>query len=195
MPASPIDVLQRLGAEPRLRQPCAAADLAGQLGLATRFRPALAWLLDRLTAAGILADAAASGPGAALRYHSTGDWPKPRSQELRQRIKELESASLPTLDLLDVAAAAYPRIAAGEMTGEDALLSPESLPLWLAYFNNGNPLYAVHNRVSAIDASPGWQQRGRCASWKSAPAPAAPPNASCRNWRRAVFSIASSDCW
>ena len=109
-----IDVLQRLGAEPRLRQPCAAADLAGQLGLATRFRPALAWLLDRLTAAGILADAAASGPGAALRYHSTGDWPKPRLQELRQRIKEIESASLPTLDLLDIAAAAYPRIAAGE---------------------------------------------------------------------------------
>jgi SAM-dependent methyltransferase len=32
-------------------------------------------------------------------------------------------------------------------------LAPEHINLWLAYFNNGHPLYALNNRVSAIAAA------------------------------------------
>jgi hypothetical protein len=58
-----------------------------------------------------------------------------------------------TFDLLDMAAAAYPRIARGEVDGESALLAAEHIKLWLAYFNNEHPLYALNNRVSAIAAA------------------------------------------
>lgn len=145
-----VDILGQLGAGPALRQPCTAAALADRLGLVPRFIPALSWLLDRLAAAGLLSTEDGDG---ALRYRSAGAWPAPQRAELRRRLAEVDSACLPAFDLLDAAAAAYPAIASGAMTGEQALLSPEAIALWLAYFDNRNPLYAVHNRVAASDAA------------------------------------------
>ncbi len=149
-----VDVLQRLGARPRLREPRRAAELAADLGVVAGFVPALSWLLGRLAAAGILL-AAPAAPAAAggARYQSAGPWPDPQTAALRRRMAAIDGRNLAALDLLDAAAAAYPAIATGSMTGEQALLSPEAIPLWLAYFSNRNPLYAVHNRVSAGDAA------------------------------------------
>lgn len=143
-----IDILRRLGAAPALDLACSVDDLCGRLGLLPRFGAALSWLLESLAAA----EHVSSDGGDPVRYRSLRAWPPPRMQELRARIQEIDSTNLPTLDLLDAAAAAYPRIARGETTGEDALLAVENIHLWLAYFNNGNPLYAVNNRVGAIDA-------------------------------------------
>lgn len=38
---------------------------------------------------------------------------------------------------------------AGEATGDEILFAPQKLPLWLDYFSNDNPLYAINNTVGA----------------------------------------------
>ncbi|MGW5051295.1 class I SAM-dependent methyltransferase [Actinokineospora sp. NPDC004072] len=37
----------------------------------------------------------------------------------------------------------------GAATGDEILFSPQKLPLWLKYFSNDNPLYAINNSVGA----------------------------------------------
>ncbi|UVS81504.1 methyltransferase [Actinokineospora sp. UTMC 2448] len=37
----------------------------------------------------------------------------------------------------------------GRATGDEILFSPQKLPLWLKYFSNDNPLYAINNTVGA----------------------------------------------
>jgi SAM-dependent methyltransferase len=72
---------------------------------------------------------------------------------LRAWAAEIDMTNRATFDLLDAAAAVYPRIARGEVDGASALLAAEHINLWLAYFNNDHPLYALNNRVSAVAAA------------------------------------------
>jgi SAM-dependent methyltransferase len=37
----------------------------------------------------------------------------------------------------------------GEATGDEILFAPQKLPLWVDYFSNKNPLYAINNTVGA----------------------------------------------
>ena len=41
------------------------------------------------------------------------------------------------------------RYFAGEASGDEILFAPQKLPLWLKYFSNENPLYAINNLVGA----------------------------------------------
>ncbi|HEV7648538.1 MAG TPA: class I SAM-dependent methyltransferase [Actinophytocola sp.] len=41
------------------------------------------------------------------------------------------------------------RYFAGEATGDEILFAPQRFPLWLRYFSNDNPLYAINNTVGA----------------------------------------------
>jgi SAM-dependent methyltransferase len=41
------------------------------------------------------------------------------------------------------------RFFAGEATGDEILFAPQKLPLWLKYFSNENPLYAINNTIGA----------------------------------------------
>src|SRR5207245_5539558 len=58
-----------------------------------------------------------------------------------------------TLDLLDHAASLYAAIAVGEQSGDQNLLGPQGVPLWLNYFHNDNLTYAVNNWVGAAAAT------------------------------------------
>lgn len=144
-----IDILRRLGAAPALAAPYSAEALGEELEVRSGFSGALAWLLNRLADAGLLA----TDSGDPVQYCARDPLPEPDLLDLRARAAEIDSANLPTFDLLDAAAAFYPLVARGEATGEDGLLAAESIPLWLAYFNNGHPLYAVNNQVAAIAAA------------------------------------------
>ncbi len=62
-----------------------------------------------------------------------------------------DPAYAPAYALLDEAAALYPRVAAGETTGEQALF--RKLMLWTSYFSNANRYYALNNRVAARAAA------------------------------------------
>jgi SAM-dependent methyltransferase len=37
----------------------------------------------------------------------------------------------------------------GETSGDEILFAPQQLPLWLKYFSNDNPLYAINNTIGA----------------------------------------------
>jgi SAM-dependent methyltransferase len=55
--------------------------------------------------------------------------------------------------LLDHAARLYGIVAIGEKNGDQNLLGPQGVPLWLNYFNNDNLTYAVNNWVGAAAAA------------------------------------------
>src|SRR5262249_40005287 len=58
----------------------------------------------------------------------------------------------PAYVLADRAAQDYPTFLRGERTGEEILFSPARLRLWVEFFSNDNPLYAVNNLVGAVAA-------------------------------------------
>lgn len=146
-----LDLARRLGLEPELARGASAADLAGRLGFAPGFRPALESLLERLATAGEL-ERQPCGCGG-VRYHARRPLREPELAELRALGLGIDPAMTPTLDLLDAAAAAYPAVAAGTTTGEHELFAAGRIALWLAYFSNRNPVYALNNLQTAVVAA------------------------------------------
>ena len=108
------------------------------------------WLLEWLHAEGLLrvTGAAAETP----LYSPVGSIQAEDPAALRAALLEHDPRNAPTVELLEAAAAAYPRVARGEITGEEALFAPGS-NRWADYFDNENPLYAINNRVAAAAAA------------------------------------------
>jgi SAM-dependent methyltransferase len=73
---------------------------------------------------------------------------------VRAACLDADPANAPALDLLDLAGAAYPAVARGETRGQEALFGLGQTRLWLAYFHNDNPTYAINNRLAALVAVP-----------------------------------------
>lgn len=117
-------------------------------GWTAAFVPALAFVLARLAAERLLLQEADSG-----RYRLPAPLPAPDRADLRAQALELDPANRATLDLLDAAAAAYPAVARGERSGEEALFGQGQSELWRAYFDNRNRLYAINNEIAAIAAA------------------------------------------
>ncbi len=85
---------------------------------------------------------------------------------MRAACLEIAPSYVPAFTLMDEAAALYPRVARGEVSGDRALLMKASL--WVAYFDNRNGYYALNNRVvaaavaaRAAGAGRGTRPRGR----------------------------------
>jgi SAM-dependent methyltransferase len=55
-----------------------------------------------------------------------------------------------TFDIVSLAAARYPAVLRGQMSGDEALFDAEGISAWVKYFSNNNPLYAISNRLGAI---------------------------------------------
>ena len=142
-----IDLLDRLEVLPQLDRCCSVEDLCGHFNFSPRFHIALTWLLDRLVAADMLAVREQSG---SRHYQLREQPPQPALAQLRALGLAIDPANVATLDLLDAAAAIYPTVARGECSGEEALFGAGNIALWLAYFNNDNPLYAVNNWLGAM---------------------------------------------
>ncbi|MBK8175214.1 MAG: class I SAM-dependent methyltransferase [Rhodospirillales bacterium] len=138
-----------IGILSQLETPRSAAWLSQTLGLAKGFSAVLEWLLERLETAGILAVM----PDANVRrYRLVEQPPDSDPAQLRAAAMTVDPANAATFDLLQTAASAYPALARGEIAGRDVVLNPENVELWLRYFANTNPLYAVNNWVSATAA-------------------------------------------
>jgi SAM-dependent methyltransferase len=145
-----FDILERLGVLGSLDRWWSADALCCRGGFDPRFRGALVWLLERLVESG---DVIATETEGERRYRCGHEPRRPALEALRQAGLAIHPANRATLDLLDAAAQAYPSVARGESGGEEALFQRGGPGLWLAYFHNDNPLYAVNNRVSAIAAA------------------------------------------
>lgn len=138
-----------LGVEAALRQPTSAAAVAAACGFQKGFLPALRWLLERLVVSEDLA--VADGEDDRL-YRLRAPLPERDPAPIAAALLANDPQHAPTLRLLDLAAETYPAVARGAR-GADALFGLGQVALWCDYFHNGNPVYAVNNRVAAVAAA------------------------------------------
>lgn len=138
-----------------------AESLAATLGTGPGFAQPLAWLLEELAEVGEVVAAgeaplAAGGSGWGGRRFRLppggGSVRAAATDAVREAILEHDPANAPFVELIDLAGRTWPRVAAGEVRGEAALLGASNLGLWMRYFSNDNPGYAVNNRFAAVAA-------------------------------------------
>src|SRR5688500_10146538 len=111
-----LGIAHRLDLAGGLAAPVAARALAAKRGFAASFRPALDWLLAWLATAGWLR---VTGPPDEPSYALDRPLPPGDPGRMRAALLAADPCNAPTADLLEAAAAAYPRVARGETTGED----------------------------------------------------------------------------
>ena len=139
-----IDLLHELGLTPLLAAPQDVDGLLAARSFVPAFRPALAWLLAWLAANGIVTEQAG-------RWRLVGPTPVTDRPGLKAAGLENDPSYAPAYALLDEAAAIYPRVARGEVSGERALF--QKISLWASYFDNAHGYYALNNRVTAHGAA------------------------------------------
>ena len=93
------------------------------------------------------------------RFRITRDLPDLDPAPVRAEQQRHDPACLPSYVLAETVRRDYPAFLHGKRTGEEILLAPSRLPLWVAYFSNDNVLYAVNNRVGAV-ALETWMPHG-----------------------------------
>lgn len=123
-----------------------AEDVVERAGLdARRAVVPVRWLLAHLASRGALLRE--DDGGVRFRTGHVFRWLDPAVVLEAQRAHD--PACLPAYALAEAAARDYPAFLRGEKSGDQILLAPPRLPLWIRYFSNDNPLYAVNNRVGA----------------------------------------------
>ena len=145
-----VDLLGQLNLAEQLGAWRSADELCSVLGFQPRFRLPMHWILTRLVETGCVEVQSDSGTRS-YRLRKTA-W-QPDLKCLRVLALKIDPANAATLDLLDHAARLYGIVATGEKNGDQNLLGPQGVPLWLNYFNNDNLTYAVNNWVGAAAAA------------------------------------------
>lgn len=152
-----VELAHGLGVPERLAEAgdggATAAELTEDLGFVAAFRQPVAWLLQELAVLGALLAVGPASLDEDRRFRPAGEIRPPQREAVREAALTHDAANAPFLDLLDLAGRAWPRVATGEVQGERALLGPEHLPLWMRYFSNDNPAYALNNRFAAVAAA------------------------------------------
>jgi SAM-dependent methyltransferase len=144
-----VDLLGQLNLAEQLGAWRSADELCGLLRFQPRFKLPLNWILTRLVETGYIEVQNDSG----TRSYRLRKIPwQPDVKCLRALALNIDPGNAATLDLLDHAARLYGIIATGEKSGDQHLLGPQGVPLWLNYFNNDNLTYAVNNWVGAAAA-------------------------------------------
>jgi SAM-dependent methyltransferase len=145
-----IDLLRRLDVIDQLDEWRSAEKLCDMLSYQPRFSFALSWILERLVETGCME---VRVDGNTRSYHlRRAPW-EPELAQLRAIGRNIDPANAATLDLLDHITSLYPAVARGEQTGDQSVIGPQGIGLWLNYFNNDNLTYAVNNWVSAAVAA------------------------------------------
>jgi SAM-dependent methyltransferase len=145
-----VDLLGQLNLAEQLDAWRSADELCELLRFQPRFRLPLHWMLTRLVETGCVEVQSDSG----VRSFRLRKMPwQPDLKCLRALALNIDPGNTATLDLLDHAARLYGIVANGEKSGDQNLLGPQGVPLWLNYFNNDNLTYAVNNWVGAAAAA------------------------------------------
>jgi SAM-dependent methyltransferase len=145
-----VDLLGQLNLAEQLGAWRSADELCGLLRFQPRFELPLHWILARLAETGCVEVRSDSG-ARSYRLRKT-PW-QPDLERLRVLGLNIDPGNAATLDLLDHAARLYEIVVTGEKGGDQNLLGPQGVPLWLNYFNNDNLTYAVNNWVGAAAAA------------------------------------------
>ena len=142
-----VDLSRRLDLVERLRKWRSIDELCHLLSFQPRFKFALRWILERLVETGC----AEMQTNRNIRFYRLRYPPWEADLKRFHAVGlSIDPANAATLDLLDHAASLYPAVASGRQSGDHNLLGPQGVPLWLNYFNNDNPTYAVNNWVGAV---------------------------------------------
>ena len=152
-----IDLARRLNVIDHLSQWQSVDDLCRLHSFQPSFKFALQWILERLAEIDCVE---ARSDGERRSYHLRRTLRKPDLENLRAAGLQVDPANAATFDLLDHAASLYPAVASGEQSGDNNLLGPQGVPLWLSYFHNDNSTYAVNNWVGAALALERVSSRG-----------------------------------
>jgi SAM-dependent methyltransferase len=145
-----IDLARRLNVIEHLSQWQSADDLCRLLSFRPSFRFALHWILERLVETNCVE--AQTNENTRFYHLQKAPW-QPDLENLRAAGLNIDPANAATLDLLDHAASLYRSVASGEQSGDQNLLGPQGVPLWLNYFHNDNLTYAVNNWVGGALAA------------------------------------------
>jgi polyketide synthase PksN len=145
-----VDLLGQLNLAEQLGTWRSVDELCGLLRFEPSFRLPLHWILTRLVETGCVEVQSDSGIRS-FRLRKT-PW-QPDLKCLRAVALNIDPANAATLNLLDHAARLYGSVATGEKSGDQNLLGPQGVPLWLNYFHNDNLTYAVNNWVGAAAAA------------------------------------------
>ena len=144
-----VDLSGQLNLAEQLGTWRSADELCSALGFQLRFRLPLTWILTRLVETGCVEVQSDNG----ARSYRLGKTPwQPDLRRLRALALNIYPGNAATLDLLDHAASLYKNVATGEKNGDQNLLGPQGVPLWLNYFHNDNLTYAVNNWLGGIAA-------------------------------------------
>jgi len=138
--ATAHDILDSIGALPS-NTGISVPQAKKELSIPWRRTVPLNFLYEKLSVSGILArENGKYYPGSA------------RPQDFAEVAAELaarEPGAAVAVDILQTLLDEAKRYFAGEATGDEILFAPQKLPLWLDYFSNDNPLYAINNTVGA----------------------------------------------
>jgi len=145
-----VDLAERLNLLDYLKVWRSTDELCGLLAFQPRFKAALKWILERLVQTGCAE--ARTDSGSRLYRLCCAPQRTPLAG-LRAAATRVDPANAATLDLLDFAANLYPTVARDQKGGDQNLLGPEGVKLWLNYFSNDNRTYAVNNWVGAVLAA------------------------------------------
>lgn len=143
-----IDILARLGVIERLDTWRTADEVGRNLAFDPKFAATLSWLLRVAEDLGHV-----GGQGDPPGYRWLRAPAASNLAKLREIGLTIDPANAATLTLLERAAALYPGVARGELSADQVLFDLEHIELWLSYFNNSNPTYAVNNQIAAVAAA------------------------------------------
>jgi len=145
-----VDLLGQLNLAEQLGRWRSADELCSVLDFQPRFRLPLNWMLTRLVETGCI-DVRNDSGSRSYRLRNT-PW-QPDLKYFRALALNIDPGNAATLDLLDHAASVYGIVATDGKSGDQNLLGPQGVPLWLNYFDNNNLTYAVNNWVGGAAAA------------------------------------------
>ncbi|MEO8137934.1 MAG: hypothetical protein ABI831_28650, partial [Betaproteobacteria bacterium] len=94
------------------------------------------------------------------RFRTLPGSPAPDPGELFEEQARHDPRCLPSYRIAELAAAEYPPVLQGVVSGEDALFAPDHIGSWIEYFSNANPMYAIANAVGSLAAEHALPVRG-----------------------------------
>jgi SAM-dependent methyltransferase len=144
-----LALFRSTGLEAACRTEATVEQAVARTGMAPAVaRVPVAWILEVLAARGWLKSSARPDS----RYWLAHVLPELDPGEMLAAQEAHDPRCLPSYALAALAAEHYPAVLRGETTGEQALFGPEGISLWVKYFSNANPLYAISNAVGALGA-------------------------------------------
>jgi len=128
-------------------EPSTVDEIMARAGLEPgRARVPVDWILRRLSSRGVLEQ---TGGQDQARFRARTAVPELDPAAVLEEQRRQDASWLPSYVLAETVARDYPAFLRGERTGEEILFSPSRLRLWVDFFSNANPLYAVNNLVGA----------------------------------------------